>query len=77
VADARSKLPDGAAQTRRGLGIAKVSARTVAAAARVNQALVFYPFGSLDALLTEACLHATRARVEGYRADFAAVTSLR
>jgi AcrR family transcriptional regulator len=77
VVDTRSKLLEGATQAIRSLGIAKVSARTVAAAAGVNQALVFYHFGSLDVLLTEACLDATRARVEGYRADLAAVTSLR
>jgi AcrR family transcriptional regulator len=77
VVDTRSKLLEGAVHTIRSLGIAKVSARTVAAAAGVNQALVFYHFGSLDVLLTEACLDATRARVEAYRPEFAAVTSLR
>jgi AcrR family transcriptional regulator len=75
--DTRSKLLEGAVQTIRGLGIAKVSARTVAAAAGVNQALVFYHFGSVDGLLTEACLDATRARVEAYRGEFATVGSLR
>jgi AcrR family transcriptional regulator len=77
VVDTRSKLLEGAVQTIHSLGIAKVSARTVAAAAGVNQALVFYHFGSLDVLLTEACLDATRARVQAYRGDFAKVGSLR
>jgi AcrR family transcriptional regulator len=58
-------------------GIAGASARAVAAAAGVNQALVFYHFGRLDALLTAACLDATQARVEVYRAAFAKVKSLR
>ena len=64
MADTRSKLIEGATQTIRSHGIAGVSARTVAAAAGVNQALVFYHFGNLDTLLTEACLEATRRRVE-------------
>ncbi|MFC7479963.1 TetR family transcriptional regulator [Luedemannella flava] len=54
-------------------GIAGVSARTVAAAAGVNQALVFYHFGSMDDLLTEACQVATTASVARYREAFAAV----
>ena len=48
MADTRSKLIEGATRTIRSHGIAGVSARTVAAAAGVNQALVFYHFGNLD-----------------------------
>lgn len=77
MADTRTKLLDGALQTVRSHGIAGASARTVAAAAGVNQALVFYHFGSLDALLTEACLTATQRRVEAYRDGLTKVTSLR
>ena len=58
-------------------GIAGVSARTIAAAAEVNQALVFYHFGSVDELLAVACREATQARVSFYAERFAAVTSLR
>jgi AcrR family transcriptional regulator len=77
MADTRSKLLDGAMQTIRSLGIAGTSARTVAAAAGVNQALVFYHFGSVDALLTDACLAATRLRLETYREGLSKVRSLR
>jgi AcrR family transcriptional regulator len=77
MADTRSKLLEGAMRTIRSHGIAGASARTVAAAAGVNQALVFYHFGNLDTLLTEACLVATRARVEVYREELAKVNSLR
>jgi AcrR family transcriptional regulator len=77
VADTRQKLIDGAMETIRTLGIAGVSARTVAATAGVNQALVFYHFGSVDDLLAEACLAGSRARVEHYRASFDRVSSLR
>jgi len=77
MADTRQKLIDGAMETIRTHGIAGVSARTVAASAGVNQALVFYHFGSVDDLLSEACLSATRARVERYRERLAAVATVR
>jgi AcrR family transcriptional regulator len=77
MADTRSKLLEGAMRTIRSHGIAGASARTVAAAAGVNQALVFYHFGNVDTLLTEACLAATRSRVEVYREELAKVNSLR
>ncbi|MBX7265945.1 TetR/AcrR family transcriptional regulator [Micromonospora sp. Llam7] len=73
----RDKLIEGALAAIREHGIAGVSARTIAAAAGVNQALVFYHFGSVDDLLTAACRSATAARVGVYRARFAEVTSLR
>ncbi|MER5335583.1 TetR family transcriptional regulator [Micromonospora sp. NPDC002717] len=77
MAATRQKLIDGALAAIRTHGIAGVSARTVAAAAGVNQALVFYHFGSVDALLAEACRSATAARVAAYRERFAEVRSLR
>lgn len=77
MADTRQKLIDGALETIRSHGIAGVSARTVASTAGVNQALVFYHFGSVDDLLAEACLNATQARVGLYRQRLADVTSLR
>ncbi|MEU4217848.1 TetR family transcriptional regulator [Actinoplanes sp. NPDC026623] len=58
-------------------GITGVSARTIAAAAGANQALVFYHFGSVDELLSAACREATAARVGAYAQRFDAVTSLR
>ncbi|SCG48307.1 TetR/AcrR family transcriptional regulator [Micromonospora coxensis] len=77
MAGTRQKLIDGALAAIRAHGIAGVSARTVAAAAGVNQALVFYHFGTVDDLLAEACRSATEARVAAYRERFAEVRSLR
>lgn len=77
MTDTRQRLIDGAFATIRTRGIAGVSARTVAAAAGVNQALVFYHFGTVDDLLAQACHAATRARVTTWRDRFAGVRSLR
>ncbi|WP_307837867.1 TetR/AcrR family transcriptional regulator [Actinoplanes teichomyceticus] len=68
---------DGALVALREHGVTGASARTVAAAAGVNQALVFYHFGSVDELLGAACRQATDRRVAFYAGRFAAVTSLR
>jgi AcrR family transcriptional regulator len=76
-ADTRARLIDGSLTALRTHGIAGVSARTIAKAAGVNQALVFYHFGTVDQLLAEACRSATQARVAAYRHRFAAVTSMR
>jgi AcrR family transcriptional regulator len=73
----KQRLIDGALAAIRTHGIAGVSARTVAAAAGVNQALVFYHFGTVDDLLAAACHAATAERVASYRERFAAVGSLR
>jgi len=57
-------------------GIAKVSARTVAAAAGVNQALVFYHFGSVEEMLAAACEQGARERVGRQREALEGVGSL-
>ena len=57
-------------------GVAGVSARVIANAAGVNQALIFYHFGSMDELLKAACLTAAQVRVAAYRERFAQVGSL-
>jgi AcrR family transcriptional regulator len=77
VADTQQKLIEGALGAIREHGIAGTSARSIAAAAGVNQALIFYHFGSLDDLLVRACEEATQRRVEHYRQRLAAVTSVR
>jgi len=74
--DTKQRLLDGAIQAIRDHGIAGVSARTIAAAAGANQALVFYHFGSVDELLAAACTVNTEARVKAYAERFAAVGSL-
>ncbi|MFG2503503.1 TetR/AcrR family transcriptional regulator [Streptomyces sp. NPDC048441] len=75
-ADTKQKLLEGALRTLTEQGIAKTSARTIAAAAGVNQALVFYHFGSVDELLAEACRYGSEQRVSRYRERLDAVSSL-
>lgn len=77
MADTRQRLIDGAIAAIRHHGISGVSARTIAAAAGVNQALVFYHFGSVHELLGAACLAATKARADDFRDRLENVASLR
>jgi AcrR family transcriptional regulator len=76
-ADTRRKLLDGAIETLRARGIAGTSARAIAAASGVNQALIFYHFGSVEDLVDVACREATAERVALYRPRFLAVATLR
>lgn len=76
MADTKTKLVDSALRVIGTQGLAGASARVIATAAEVNQALVFYHFGSVDQLLAQACRQATRARVALYRDRFAAVASV-
>jgi len=57
-------------------GLAGVSARTVAARAGINQALVFYHFGTMDELLEAAVRRSVDLAVATYHDRFADVTSL-
>ena len=77
MSDTKQRLLDGALAAIDEHGITGVSARTIAAAAGVNQALVFYHYGSVDDLLAAACRANTESRVAAYAAEFARVTSLR
>ncbi|BBH67700.1 TetR family transcriptional regulator [Actinoplanes sp. OR16] len=77
MSDTKQRLIDGALAAMRDHGVAGASARTIAAAAGVNQALVFYHYGSVDELLGAACRQATEQRVTAYADRFAAVGSLR
>jgi AcrR family transcriptional regulator len=77
MADTRQRLIDGAIDAIRRHGIAGTSARTIATAAGVNQALIFYHFGSVHDLLEAACLASTEARVAPFRDRLDGVTSLR
>ena len=74
--ETKTKLLEGALRTLTEQGIAKTSARTVAAAAGGNQALVFYHFGSLNDLLAAACRYGAEQRVARHRARFATIGSL-
>ncbi|OIJ99789.1 TetR/AcrR family transcriptional regulator [Streptomyces colonosanans] len=72
----KQKLLEGALRTLTEQGIAGTSARTVATAAGVNQALVFYHFGSVDELLAAACRYGTERRVAVYRERLDRIGSL-
>ena len=56
-------------------GLVGTSARVVAAEAGVNQALVFYHFGSVTELVAAACRAASEASAATYRAELAEVSS--
>lgn len=77
MSDTRSKLMQGALDTLRTHGLSGTSARSIAATAGVNQALIFYHFGTLDELLAAACTHGAEEQVARYRARFGQVGSLR
>lgn len=74
--ETRRKLLEGALEVLVEQGIAKTSARSVATAAGVNQALVFYHFGSMDELLSAACRYGAEQRVAQYRERLRDVGSL-
>jgi AcrR family transcriptional regulator len=76
MSDTRIQLLNGALETLRTKGLVGTSARSIAAAAGANQALIFYHFGSVDGLLTAACAHGAQEQVERYAERFATVTSL-
>jgi AcrR family transcriptional regulator len=75
--ETRRKLLDGALLALREHGVAGVSARSIAAAAGVNQALVFYHFGSVDELLSAACMAVSEERFANYGQRLAQATTLR
>jgi AcrR family transcriptional regulator len=77
VTETRDRLIDGALRALATGGLAGASARAIAANAGVNQALVFYHFGTVDQLLDAACRRRTEERVALYRERFAAVSTLR
>jgi AcrR family transcriptional regulator len=72
----RERLLDAAAAALATDGVAAVSARTVAARAEVNQALVFYHFGTVSGLLDAAVRRSVDLAVASYRDRFADVDSL-
>jgi AcrR family transcriptional regulator len=76
VTGTKDKLLAGTLQVLTERGIAGTSARTIAAAAGVNQALVFYHFGSVDELLAAACRHGAEQRVALYRDRLAQVRDI-
>ncbi|NUU23757.1 MAG: TetR/AcrR family transcriptional regulator [Streptomycetaceae bacterium] len=77
MGDTRAKLLHGALETVRTHGLAGSTARAIAATAGVNQALIFYHFGTVDELLSAACTQGAQEQVALYRARFAEVTTVR
>jgi AcrR family transcriptional regulator len=76
VSGTRDSLLEAAAAALREDGAAAASARTIAARAGVNQALVFYHFGTVSELIEAACRRAVDEAAGHYRQQFAGVTSL-
>jgi AcrR family transcriptional regulator len=75
--DTRAKLLHSAAELLRTSTIGEASARTIAVHAEVNQALIFYHFGTVSELLAAASRDAVDDAVGHYREQFASVTTLR
>jgi len=74
--DTRRRIMTAALETVRESGITGTSARAIAATGGFNQALIFYHFGSVTNLLTEAARASSAARVAAYRGMTDDVTSL-
>ena len=69
--DTQARLRAATVDVLRREGLAALSARTVASRAGVNQALIFYHFGSVAQLVDAACREATDASADQYRDAFA------
>lgn len=77
MSDTRAKLLAATQAVLAEEGIARLSARTVATRAGVNQALVFYHFGTVDELAAAAVRDLCDRSMAEHRERFAEVTSLR
>jgi AcrR family transcriptional regulator len=66
----KATLVEAAVATLKAKGFAGASAREIAAAGGVNQALVFYHFGSVQNLLLAALDRVSERRLEAYRPAF-------
>src|ERR687885_837115 len=69
--DTRGRILEATLETLRTVGFAGATSRAIARAAGVNQALLFYHYGSLDALLLAALDRTSEERLERYRAAVA------
>ncbi|MHB8507443.1 MAG: TetR/AcrR family transcriptional regulator [Candidatus Dormibacteria bacterium] len=75
-ADPRSRLMDAALETLKTEGYAGATARAIARTGGLNQALVFYHFGSVRDLLLAALDRTSAERLERYRTELADVRTL-
>jgi AcrR family transcriptional regulator len=71
----RDRLIEAALRTLAEEGIAGTSARAIARTADVNQALVFYHFGTVEALLAEASIVVSTRRAQEYARRLADVAT--
>lgn len=76
MVDTKTKLLEASMDVLRTDGIAGASARVIAGRAGVNQALVFYHFGTLNGLLTAGSRHTVDRLADRYHQLFAEVDSL-
>jgi AcrR family transcriptional regulator len=72
----RRQILEAALETLREVGFAGATSRAVAARGGFNQALVFYYFGSMDALLLAALDWTSEARLAAYRAALADASTI-
>src|SRR2546427_9716007 len=72
----RERITEAALETLREEGFAGTTARAIAARGGFNQALIFYHFGSVAALLLEAVRATSEGQVAKYNAAAAEVGSL-
>ena len=75
-AETRQRIIDATIETLRSEGITGASARCIARHGGINQALIFYHFGSVEGLLAAAAQAEGTRRAERYAAAFAAVSTL-
>jgi AcrR family transcriptional regulator len=75
-ADTKDRILEATLEALRTEGFAGATSRTIARVAGVNQALIFYHFGSLDALLLAALDVSSEARLERYRSALAEADSM-
>ena len=74
--ETRDRLLDAALAVVGESGLVGTTARAIARVADVNQALIFYHFGSIDELLLAALQRANDRRIERFRQPLEAVDSL-
>ena len=72
----RDRLVEAALATLRTRGFPGTTARAIARAGKLNQALIFYHFGSLDRLLLAALDLTSAQRLARYQSELADVTSI-
>lgn len=74
--DPRRRLTTAALDVVREVGIAGVSARSVARAGGFSQSLIYHHYDSIEALLVDACAHGSEERVTQWRDALGRVDSL-